>query len=93
MDYSAVVAVSRKNKPGFISLYPNLVQDEVAFKLAAMPSANASIKILNVSGQVIRKQDARSKIEKINVSSLARGFYTLRYRDESRVESAVFVKQ
>ena len=56
-------------------------------------TAGAIITIFDFKGNAVLTKNCTSSIVKIDVSSLARGFYTIRLTDDRMVKTSKFIKQ
>jgi TonB family protein len=68
----------KDNKKDFISLkvYPNPVTDIVNIELTEF-QAQLSCQIINVKGELVRKDQLNSVLEKLNISELESGLYII----------------
>ena len=78
---SVVSAVSVCNSPLIVETYPNPVLNEVRISLSKNIAGNASIRLLNSTGQLIRKErynlQAGETMIRWNMDNLAAGTYLL----------------
>jgi len=75
------------------SLYPNPAKESIVLSLPEMPAKNATFKIMDISGKVIRTQSITSKTTAINIAPLTAGFYYGSYNDDVHSGKTKFVKQ
>jgi len=65
-------------------VYPNPAQNGVQIELANTPEANAKVELLNANGKLVLSETISGKLTELNVSTLAKGTYLMRYSDDTQ---------
>mgnify|MGYP000412458115 CR=1 FL=1 len=82
--------VDRNNKD--ILLYPNPVKDQMEVMIGGTPSANGKIRVLDMTGKVLKVQNFNTNEATLDVSDLSVGMYMVQYIDENHREQVTFNK-
>jgi len=83
------------NRTEKIKLYPNPVNGSFVFLLYPTENHVVMIKILSIDGKTVYKEviNGQTELNKVNISTLPRGFYVLILNDGETIRTAKFVKQ
>ncbi|KAA5534668.1 T9SS type A sorting domain-containing protein [Taibaiella lutea] len=76
-EYSRIMELQNSNIYGLISVYPNPATQVLTVETAS----NASYNIYDLQGKVIMKGNLQSGKNTLNVSGIAKGFYTIKIGD------------
>lgn len=74
-------------------VYPNPASDKLNIELSTTPSKDAAIAILDVTGKLVQQIPVQKQLTTINIASLERGIYILKYTDASGSNIMKFTKQ
>ncbi|RMA58527.1 T9SS type A sorting domain-containing protein [Ulvibacter antarcticus] len=86
-----VLGVEDQLKPVLVKMYPNPVQDEIQFELAA-EVGSATVNLYSVIGVEILNQEISSENKRIDVSHLASGTYFVTVLVAHKVSSFTLLK-
>lgn len=75
-----------------LAVYPNPVQQEMVVTVGGTVK-NGTIRIMDVTGKLLKAQSANSNTIKLDVSELPAGMYIVQYADDNRREQVKFSKQ
>lgn len=89
---TSMTNVSNINASGSINIYPNPAGDFIYIELAGTAKAEGNISVYNIVGQNMMSEQLE-KNGKLDVSSLPKGIYTLRYDTGAGVLQSKFIKQ
>ena len=79
------------NRDG-MKIYPNPVKNSLTVE-TLQPIGNSTLSIFNISGQELLKIQVVSAKTQLDLSGLLKGMYTIRLRNNDRVEIGKFVKE
>ncbi|MBN1821900.1 MAG: T9SS type A sorting domain-containing protein, partial [Prolixibacteraceae bacterium] len=85
--YTSGIIKIRKNP---VSMFPNPVTDELTIDEL---SENATISVFDLNGKLLVNRIAKSTTMKINLSILAKGFYSIIVTDKKGIKASKLIKQ
>ena len=86
-EYSNIVRVNNSQATSMLTVFPNPVKDVLTINQNIVRGNNATINIFNMQGKLVKQFHLTPGQQQLNVTSLAKGFYILQYRDD--VQTAV----
>lgn len=92
-EYSNIVRVNNLQAAPILTIFPNPVKDILTINQNTLRGNNATITILNLQGKLVKQVHLTPGQQQLNVSSLAKGFYILQYRDDIQTAVTKFEKQ
>ena len=80
------------NKQNFVN--PNPVKGELNFDFSLLPAGNKKVKIINITGQVVKSFETTEKNTIINIECLRAGIYLVQIKTENnKIYSQKIIKQ
>lgn len=93
-DYSGIVTIYRKSDiANSISIYPNPFNDIITVSFSNVEINNSLIKILDISGRILRTDIIESNIYTMNLSQYPKGIYILQVSFEGENYFDKIIKQ
>lgn len=86
-SYSKTVSAVVKQGHLVLEAYPNPVSDMLTLRVNGAIGANASVRITDLSGKVIKVTALSTSVQEIAFGELAAGMYLLPYRDDHQTQS------
>jgi aminopeptidase YwaD len=71
------VGIENKTKQTLLSVYPNPAREQITINFKNLPLDKTSIKLINSIGETIIEEPAQHQIQKIQLSNITSGIYTL----------------
>lgn len=76
-----------------LNVYPNPATEVLTVELGVVPSGNASVSVMDLTGKVLSRQVVSGSKVSVSVSELPSGVYLLQYADDAQVEQIKFNKK
>lgn len=95
-DFSNFVSLNYSLSIGDVNIYPNPVADILHIDMATTSEKEFSIKIIDLSGKILKRFNLRSSKVEVNVNDLQSGAYLVEVTDTStqkRLVLSKFIKQ
>jgi len=89
---SILVGINDHNQdPGAMKIYPNPVKNTLTIETSA--SGESTVSVYNVSGQEMLKQQIGSGKTQLDLSSFAKGVYTIKLLNNNKIEVRKIIKE
>ncbi|MFT3681729.1 MAG: fibronectin type III domain-containing protein [Ferruginibacter sp.] len=77
---------------GMIKAFPNPANDAVNVSVLGKLNSKSVLQVVDARGIVVQETRITNSLQRLNVSRLAKGTYTIRVNDESGISTAKFIK-
>lgn len=92
--YSNILRLSAGNDASFaVVAVPNPVSDKLVLTTLGTPGSNAMVSVTDVTGKLVKTVAVSGSEMEIDMSSLSRGMYLIRYHDDKYVQTIKINKQ
>jgi hypothetical protein len=91
-SYSKIVTAYLKNNNTKIKFSPNPFNENLTITTNELPSSNSMLEIYDTKGILVKSMKIISQNTSINLSSLSKGNYLIKFTENNQVQTQVISK-